>query len=449
MILSIISSFIKMLTEFQGCFTKPSFELFKDMAVAWLQTSGRKTVANIVRTMGKHAKKSHDAYQNFFSKNVWDPNEVTKHLFGMIVVKLCPSGLIELVGDDTLVKHTGCKIFGVSIYRDAVRSSKKKVAYSLGHNWITLAVVKKIPLLRNMYIAFPLCSRLRHREQDQNRKTKRTINRKIDKTMLKLMKEMVEMVAGFAPQRKFRLITDGAYAPLAGQLPSNIHLVARIRKDAKIFDLPAHQEHRRGRRRKKGDRLPSPQNIARQATFVPVSVEIYGQTCQLLVFSRVVLWYHVCKDRPVRLFIVRDPQGKYEDQYFFSDDVTISAQQTIEAIGSRWSIEVMHRELKQHTGIEQPQARKDKAVLRQVPFAMLLLSLIKLWYIFEAQESDPLKNCRDPWYEHKLGISTGDMIASFRYAAWDERILAHSHFTPNQHKNVSHLLQLIARAHLS
>lgn len=138
---AIISSFVLLLQEFQSCFTKPSFELFKALAIGWLVTPGKKTIANIVRTMGNTAEKSHDAYQNFFSENKWTLRAISEKLFALLLVKLLPTGTIRLGGDDTLAKHFGRKIFGIGIFRDPVRSTDWHTSFTLAHNWVILYVL--------------------------------------------------------------------------------------------------------------------------------------------------------------------------------------------------------------------------------------------------------------------------------------------------------------------
>jgi hypothetical protein len=62
---------------------------------------------------------------------------------------------------------------------------------------------------------------------------------------------------------------------------------------------------------------------------------------------------------------------------------------------------VTHKELKQIMGLEDSQSRVKKAVKRQAPFAILLLSLVKLWYITEGYRMDPFHEKLDPWSTNK------------------------------------------------
>jgi len=65
------------------------------------------------------------------------------------------------------------------------------------------------------------------------------------------------------PGRKITCVFDGFYAPLAGRLPPGISLISRIRGDAAIYKMPPKKTPgQRGRPRLRGERLPTPEEIA-------------------------------------------------------------------------------------------------------------------------------------------------------------------------------------------
>ena len=116
-----------------------------------------------------------------------------------MVVKLLPEQQpIFLVGDDTLIKHYGRKIWGAGLYRDAVRSSKKYPCYAWGLNWVVLAIVWELPLLKGHCIALPILARLNPKSK-QTKKRGRGSKKK--NTTVSLMCEMVQTVANWLPER--------------------------------------------------------------------------------------------------------------------------------------------------------------------------------------------------------------------------------------------------------
>ena len=58
----------------------------------------------------------------------------------ILVARLCPKGIVTLALDDTLFHHSGRKIDGAGYWRDAVRSTKKKVVTAWGLNLVVLTL---------------------------------------------------------------------------------------------------------------------------------------------------------------------------------------------------------------------------------------------------------------------------------------------------------------------
>ena len=443
-----VSTFQRLVVNFLPCFTQPSGESFLVLAAAWTLAVGPRTVANLVRTMGGGATKSYDAYQYFFSDAVWIIDEMFEILFHLILVSglISQDALIELAGDDTLVHHSGRKIFGVGIFRDAVRSSKKHVAYATGHNWVILCVIVAVPLCPDVFISLPILARLRPKAlKKKGRKKSGEVSRT---STVDLLAAMAAQVASWAPQRRFRLLADGAYASLVARLPENFVLISRLRKDAALYaSPPTRRSKRAGRPPKKGRRLPTPAQRAKTSrlSWQRTKVLLYGERIEVLLYCYHSYWYDVCPDRPIKIVLVRDPNRKRDDEFFFSNDLSLSPQAILQGYGRRWSQEVMHREAKQQMGIQDPQARVRSAVERQAPFCLVLLSLVKLWYLTVGHRTDTLIRQRDAWYKHPEGIPFITMLAALRFAGWRSWI-SDGLGLPSQHQKILRpVLRLLAR----
>ena len=88
----------------------------------------------------------------------------------------------------------------------------------------------------------------------------------------------------------------------------------------------------------------------------------------------------------------------------------------------RWSIEVAFHDSKQHLGFEEPQGWSRRAVQRTAPMAMLLYSLIVLWFATEGHRHFvPLNR---PWYHQPHDPSFADMLATLRRQSIRERVLS-------------------------
>ncbi len=91
--------------------------------------------------------------------------------------------------------------------------------------------------------------------------------------------------------------------------------------------------------------------------------------------------------------------------------------EVVEAYAVRWCIEVMFHETKDSLGVDHPQPRTKKAVLRTAPTCMLLYSLVVLWYVSQGHGSPAAEWKFRPWYGHKDCTSFADMITTLRRAS--------------------------------
>lgn len=459
--------FQELIVNFSAAFgSTPTADSFLSLVLGWILCNARRTVSGVVRAAGPEAKKSHDAYQNFFSKSQWSMDDLWKMLFLLLVevfVKTpshfkktsCPT--IWLAGDDTLSKHYGRKIWGAGLYRDATRSSKKHTVYAWGLNWVVLAMVVKVPLFKDRYIALPICARLNPKSKDRNKaKTKKTTAKnkakgkasQRKKTTVSIMDEMIKVVAHWQPEMQFLFCGDGAYASVARDLPENVHLVSRMRRDGKLFaPPPKKRKNNRGRWPKKGKRLPSPllKAMHLKRGWKKRRIEMYGEIVNRLLYSFDALWYDVCPDSLIKIVIVRDPNGEKDDEFFFSTNLAMTPCDIVHCYSTRWAIEVVFREIKQYLGSDQPQARKKMAVLRIMPFCLWLNSVIKLWFVVESTTQQPVLLESDPWYAHKETISFQDMLGALRLHFWQDYISTWSTSEANLKKIGDFLVKSLAK----
>ena len=194
-----------------------------------------------------------------------------------------------------------------------------------------------------------------------------------------------------------------------------------MRRDAALYKMPpARRKGQRGRPRKKGKRLPSPSQMApRVRKWKLVETIERGKTRTRLVYTRLVLWYHVQPDRPVLLVISRDPNGKEKDDFFFTTDLDMDPATVISEFANRWPIEDTFRNTKQFLGGEEPQCWKGRGPERAAGFAYFLYGVVWLWYLNHGHASTPLVST--PWYTQKSTPSFQDAIAALRKALWRER----------------------------
>lgn len=436
--------FYNLLSEFADCFTVPSFQNFVIVACGWIQCTNRRTITAMIEAAGVAEKIHHERFHRLFSRGRFQVDELSKILFLMLVKRFIPEGeVIKLGGDDTLAKKTGRKIFGAGYFRDGVLSTKAKTVTRWGLNFVVLSVVLRFAIWPGRDISFPFMVRL-HRKQSSYK------NPKDYKTTPQLLIEMVNEVASWLPERTFELSVDGAYANevVVQNLPKNVSMVSRTRSDATLYNLKPEPTGKAGRPRKKGNKQPKPREKAIDANleWTPIKIMLYGEEVVLELTTWVGLWYKVAKSRPLRFVLVRKPDDHSDWICLFSTDVTMSVATILLAFGGRWSIETAFYEAKQYLGIEQPQSRTQKAVERLFPIGMLLLSLVKFWFVTYGMNSEFARLHKGPWNRQKVEPAFSDMLAALRRAGWANRFFVNSASKAELQNIIELLTDRLARA---
>jgi hypothetical protein len=397
-----------LLWNFADLFTRPSFRLFLSLISAWPLCPGRRTVTRMITLADPEGEHAHDAFHRFLRAGKWSMAQLWCRLTLLLVATLELPKELHLHGDDTLFHKSGRKVRGAGSFRDPIRSRGQKIVYAWGLNLVVLTVEVRPPW-GGEPLALPINVRL---------------YKKGGPSHLDLMQQMVEEVAGWLPNHSFVLHCDGAYASLAGRELPRTHLISRMRKDAALFDqAPERRPGQRGRPRKKGERLPSLEEIARSIPaeeWSDVVIDMRGRGVRRLLWDLPVVWYAVCPDRPLLLVIVRDPDGELPDDFFFGTDLAIPPEAVASGYAGRWSIEVTNRDSKQLLGAEDPQCWAKDGPARAAALSLWIYSAVWVWYL-ACHEALPTWKTR-PWYTAKRTPSFADALASLRHALWARRI---------------------------
>jgi len=413
-------------------FTRPSFAIFTDLVAGWVLAPGRHTITGIISVVDPAGRRAHDAYHRFLRDGAWAMGRLWRVLATHAISRFAPTGAVPVDCDDTLFHKTGRRVNGAGVFRDAVRSTSRRVVYALGLNLVVITL-RVTPPWGGCPIAVPVNVRLR---------------RKADTTStVEHAAAMMRELADWLPERDFHLCADGAYASLAGAGLPRCQLTSRMRRDAALYEPAPPKTGRRGRPRTKGARLPTPQVLAtkaRQRDWERVSIDVRGHTVERLVSVRDVLWYKVNKHRRVRLVIVRDPDGNEPDDFFFTTDLSATGAQVASRYAGRWSIEVTFRDAKQDLGGEDPQCWKRNGPERAAALSLWLHGLVWCWYLdtHPAGGTWPTR----PWYRHKTTPSFLDALAALRRLLWSQRITALSSPGHEHHKITDTLLDVLSYA---
>jgi hypothetical protein len=127
-------------------FTRPSFDTCCLLVTAWVMCLGKRTLLRVGHTSHPEVPPDNsrrhglDSYYNFFERSAWEPKVLAQHVGLLILKSLNITGLVTLLVDDTLTHKTGKCVWGLGWFRDAVASTKKRVATAKGHNWVVIAI---------------------------------------------------------------------------------------------------------------------------------------------------------------------------------------------------------------------------------------------------------------------------------------------------------------------
>ena len=399
-----ITTWMSLVQQFLPIFTQPAGAIFTQLTVGWILCTVRRTVTGMLTFVDPQGQRAHDAYHRFFPDARWNMAKLWQLLAKILIQTFCRNRIVTLALDDTLFHHSGKKVNGAGYWRDAVRSTKSKTVYAWGLNLVVLTLQIQPPW-GGEPLGLPINMRL---------------HRKKEASLIELAEQMINEVIQWFPKRLFRVVGDGFYATLAGkELVTTI--ISRIQRNAEIYDLPVNPKRKgRGRPRKKGKRLPSPEKMTKQVrNWQKVKVCERGKTRTRLVYIRKVLWYRVWH-KPILLVISRDPQGKEKDDFFFTTDVTMKPSEVIGCYGDRWAIEDTFKNTKQFLGGQEPQTFKSKGPERAAGLSLWLYSMVWLWYLM--QKTNKRYFIVHPWNPLKSTPSFADAIACLRRELWSERI---------------------------
>lgn len=436
----IIPSLSLLLQDLSYAFTEPSFRTNMEILLGWVMCLGRHTEYRVFeaidasRVASRAQRHPFDRFYNFFSRSSWTAKKLGHSLLVTIVVRLHLKGVLTLLVDDTLLHKRGKHVYGLGWFRDAVASTATRVATASGNNWVVMALAITVPKT-SITLALPLLARLHLPGEDHP-------------SQPELAKAMLLEVLTWYPERRFVLMGDGGYSAesLLKDLDERVTYVGRMRCDAEVYDpvVPVQPESKRGPKPKKGPRLPSPQEAVQRAdakaknpdawVWQPVEVMAYGVQRTLRVLAYVVVWPEVFGLRPIRIVLVRDPEGKMKDTFLFTTDLLASWSWVIETYSMRWSIEVAFKNSKQVMNIEGPYHWCQGSIEKLAPWLWQMQSLLTLWYLTIGQTLPEAQAARDrmgPWDSE---WSLRHIIGVLRTAIWNQTIKPNSAFKANWQK---------------
>jgi hypothetical protein len=402
---SVIPSLDLILQGLAVAFTQPSCMSFQRIFTSWVMCLGRRTEFRVFeafegKAVSRKERHPFDRYYNFFSRSAWTVHNLARQVAIQIVVALNRVGELHLVVDGTLLHKSGKCVYAIGWFYDAVRSTKKRAATSLGNQWVVLGLAIRIPGTQRVF-CLPIHAMLQYPGKKQPGPGV-------------LARQMLAEALTWFPDRKFVLIGDGGFSVknLLLDLDERVTYVGLMRGDAAIHDScsPVRRKGKRGATPKYGPRLPSPREIVKKADrakgpkavwrWKTIKATAYGTTRKFQVCAFQAVWPKVFGSRPILVVISRGLDVGYGDVYLYTTRLDADPAWVVETYACRTSLEATFKDSKQVMEIQKPQHWCRASIDKLAPCVWLMQSLIMLWYITEGQKLPEARAARKrlgPW----------------------------------------------------
>jgi DDE superfamily endonuclease len=379
--------------------------------------TGKRTVSAVLRVMGLSSERNYALYHQVLSRAVWSGLEVSAILLRLLVKTFDRGGPLVFGVDETIERRRGEKITAKGIYRDPVRSSKSHFVKASGLRWVSVMWLTRVPFAERIW-ALPFLTALAPSEryyQERGRKPKKVTD---------WARQLVYQLRRWLPNRVLIVVGDSAYAVLeflhaCQALRQPVTVITRLRLDAALYE-PAPAYTGKGRPRKKGKRLPTPQQLiadpATRWTRWPV-VWYNHQLRDIEISTHQAVWYHTGQPPvPIRFILIRDVAGKFDPQALLSTDPSLDPLDILVFFKRRWQMEPTFRHVREQLGVETQRQWSHKAIARTTPTLLGLFSLVTL-LAHALLTRHVLTIHKSAWYSKTLPTFS-DALALVRSRLW-------------------------------
>ena len=413
---------LAVISPFAPAFSSRVWESAVVLLVGAILAPGTRTVASILRVMGRQHLPHFQNYHRVLNRARWSSRELSRILLGLLLEAFVPPDASVLVGiDDHIERRWGAKIAARGIYRDPVRSSKEFFVKVSGLRWLSVQLLVWVPWAQRVW-ALPFLTVLAPSERYHQERGQR------HKTLPDWACQALLQLRRWLPERPIVAVADSSYAviELLAQCASLAHpitVVTRLRLDAALYDpAPERLPGAKGRPRKKGCRQPTLAQRAAEPTtaWQTLTVRWYGGTQRTIeLVTGTAVWYHPgMPPVPIRWVLLRDPEGEFATQALLSTDVGLAAQQAVEWFVLRWQLEVTFQEARAHLGVETQRQWSDLAIQRTTPALFGLYSVVTL-LAQQILQGQPCPVRQAAWYAKELPTFS-DTLALVRRELWSK-----------------------------
>lgn len=389
----------------------------------------------------------------FYSQDRFDEESVFNQIRGQIQKALPKNQPLVAAMDDSLLRKTGRKIHGVRFLRDPLGPPfQVNLVRGLRVLQISAALPQGNGRARMIPIDFqhavlPAKPRKDAPDRDWQNYQALKAQTNINSVGFQRLSALRQRIDQSEPQRKLVACVDGRFTnrTFLKQIPARTLIIGRIRKDARVYELPAAQPTV-GRKRKYGLQLPTPEELLKDPATPLQSVVAFaaGKKHRFKVkqIGPVVLRLDRAA-RPVQLLLIK-PLGYRltlggrllyrQPAYLLCTDPQLALPELLQQFLWRWDIEVNFRDEKTLLGVGQAQVRTEASnqnapALGVAAYALLLLASVNAY----GKNGVPDRLEQAKWYRRKKKdrATTNELINQLRRELWSAALQSadFSHFT--------------------
>lgn len=382
------------------------------LLVGVLFADGRRTVTSWLRAVG--ITDDFDDYYYFLAAVGRKSASVATQLVLLVLRVLPLPERLLLVIDDSPTKRYGPKVEGADIHRNPTPGPADQM-YLYGHIWVTISLALRHPQWGPL--ALPLRAMLYVRKQ-----TIPFIPRGRGwrfATKLQLAARLVEWIVPLLKNagKTVWIVIDGGYTkrPFLRRVLklSCVVVVGRLRKDARLFDLPPEarrgQRRRRGRPRKYGhNRISLAKRAGQHRGWKTADCVLYGKAVTKTYKTFLATYAPV--GGVIRVVLVKEDHGWLA---FFSTDANASVVEILEAFADRATIEQDFHDVKEVWGAGQQQVRNIWTNLAVYNMNLWMHSLVEIWS-WDRRHEDLCDRSDSPWDDAERRPSHANRRKSLR-----------------------------------
>lgn len=432
-----------MITQCEGAFSSPeTFARGRRHLLSHLVCFGRHTVTGLLRNQDR-TQRDWTADYRFYSEDRFDEDSLFSRVRSEIEqLSATPDAPLIAAMDDSLLRKTGRKIHGSRYQRDPMSPPfHVNLARGLRVLQISAAVrqgsegaARLIPI-DFQHAALPAkprkdASAEAHAAYEVER-AKKNINLVGRDRLAHLRKQMDE--SGSA-QRPLIVTIDGRFtnATVLRNIPERTTLIGRVRKDS-VFHLAPTAQPERGRKRKYGQRCPTPEALLKDEAQPWQTVQAYaaGKRYDFKVKTLGPVFSPMDKgEHPLRVVVIEpvpyrnsktSKLERREPAFLICTNPDLPLSEVLQIYLWRWDIEVNFRDEKTILGVGQAQVRSEASnqnapALAVAAYALLLLAGTKVY----RSEGRPAAISNPRWYKRKpqQRVTTNELINQLRYELW-------------------------------